>query len=57
MDYGNSGVLFINFVEDDTLAAVGCADKLDAHALEGDPDLGEITPAVGRHAVLRLVAN
>lgn len=29
MDNVNRWVLFIDFVEDDTLAAIGCADKLD----------------------------
>lgn len=57
MDYGNSGVLFIDFVENGTLAAVGCANKLDTHALECNPDLGEIAPAVRRNAILRLVTN
>ena len=44
-------------MEDHSTGVLGGTDKLDAHALQGEPNLGKITPAVGWHAFLSLIAS
>jgi len=57
VDNGENLRLFVDFVEYYTPGVIGGDNKLNTHALKGKPNLSKITTAVGRHAILCLIAS